>query len=93
MKTATGQSAKNARRYIVTAPASMTPNQVDSEIDLLSESRPFLATNADREAWLKTHDSVGFNSDWWQAPLFLGIIPALLVWLFGRVCRYVLAGN
>jgi hypothetical protein len=32
---------------------------------------------------------VGFD---WQAMLLLGFVPALLVWLFGRACRYVLAG-
>jgi hypothetical protein len=35
-----------------------------------------------------------WQQDWcWQPALFLGIIPALLMWLFGRACRYVLAGT
>ena len=79
--------------YIVSAPASMTKEEVLQDINFLAASTSLHdPTNAQLEEWLASHSAVGFRTDWWQEPVFLGLIPALLVWLFGRACRYVLAG-
>jgi hypothetical protein len=45
---------------------------------------------AQMDAWLASHPSIGFHSDGGEF-LFLGLILALVVWLFGRACLYVLA--
>ena len=29
----------------------------------------------------------------WAGPVFAGIVPAIVIWLIGRILRYIFAGN
>jgi hypothetical protein len=96
-------SSPQRRSFKVEAPRSLSRDYV---VELINESaikqtpddpwpgrRIGPATSAEWEDWLTHHSSIGFNTgSLLTAALLLGLIPAMLVWLFGRACRYVLAG-
>jgi len=81
--------------YTVRAPADLTREQALRAVNFAASMNGLRdATSAELEKWFEHDPSLvqGIRT-LLNVVLLFGFVPALVVWLFGRACRYVLAGT